>query len=75
MCDKGRPDLRAMYAAGELVTDVETAGRALGIGRGHSYSLARSNELPGVMRLGSRYVVSVPALLRAVGALRDGTAP
>jgi excisionase family DNA binding protein len=36
---------------------VEDAARELGIGRQLAYQLARSGELPGVMRLGHRFVV------------------
>ncbi len=42
--------------------DVETAGRMLGIGRTTAYALARKGQLPGVIRLGRRLVVSVSAL-------------
>jgi excisionase family DNA binding protein len=37
---------------------VEEAGTMLGIGRGLAYELAKRGELPGVLRLGHRYVVS-----------------
>jgi excisionase family DNA binding protein len=37
---------------------VEQAGTMLGIGRGLAYELAKRGELPGVLRLGHRYVVS-----------------
>ena len=37
---------------------VEQAGAMLGIGRGLAYELAKRGELPGVLRLGGRYVVS-----------------
>jgi predicted DNA-binding transcriptional regulator AlpA len=37
---------------------VEDAVRELGIGRQLGYQLARTGELPGVMRLGHRFVVS-----------------
>jgi excisionase family DNA binding protein len=47
---------------------VEEAAALLGIGRGLAYELARRGELPGVIRLGRRYVVSVPSLLGALGA-------
>jgi hypothetical protein len=63
------PDLRQMYSDGILTTDVRTAGAALGIGQGLSYEAARKGELPGVLKLGGRYVVSIPILLRALGAL------
>ena len=37
---------------------VEEAAQELGIGRRLAYELARRGELPGVIRLGRRYVVS-----------------
>ena len=36
---------------------VEEAAKELGIGRNLAYALARKGELPGVLRLGARYVV------------------
>jgi excisionase family DNA binding protein len=45
---------------------VEEAAKALGIGRGHAYELARRGELPGVLKLGRRFVVSRAALDRAL---------
>ena len=51
--------------AGEPRTlTVEEAARELGIGRDLAYRLARQGELPGVRRLGSRYLVSRDALER-----------
>ena len=59
----GTADLR-----GSSVTlSVEEAGRWLGVGRSLAYELARRGELPGVLRLGRRLVVSRPALERALG--------
>lgn len=37
---------------------VEQASAMLGIGRGLAYELAKRGELPGVLKLGGRYVVS-----------------
>ncbi len=37
---------------------VEEAAQLLGIGRMHAYNLANRGELPGVIRLGRRFVVS-----------------
>jgi excisionase family DNA binding protein len=54
--------------AGRATTSVEEAASLLGIGRGLAYELARRGELPGVIRLGHRYVVSVQSLLGALGA-------
>ena len=45
---------------------VEEAAKLLGIGRSLAYELARHNELPGVIRLGSRFVVSREVLDRAI---------
>jgi excisionase family DNA binding protein len=43
---------------------VEEAARVLGIGRQVAYELARIGKLPGVLRLGHRYVISRIALDR-----------
>lgn len=43
------------------------AAAVLGVSRDSAYSLARTGQLPGVLRVGHRLVVSVPALLRALG--------
>jgi hypothetical protein len=43
------------------------AARLLGIGRSASYEAARRGDLPGVIRVGHRFVCSVPALLAALG--------
>lgn len=51
---------------------VEQAARVLSIGRGLAYELARSGELPGVLRLGHKFRVSVPALRAALGVRGDG---
>ena len=40
----------------ETLTVIEVA-RILGIGRNHAYLLARSNEIPGVIRLGRRVLI------------------
>ena len=54
-----------------LTLTVEEACRLLGVGRTVGYELARRGELPGVLRLGRRLVVSRPALERALGIERD----
>ena len=46
---------------------VEEACDRLGIGRTLGYELARRGELPGVIRLGRRLLVSRPALDRVLG--------
>jgi hypothetical protein len=50
--------------ADQATMDVPTAGRILGIGRGLAYELARQGKLPGVLRLGARYIVSRKLLER-----------
>lgn len=54
-------------AEGRLTTTVETAGRVLGVSRGVAYDAARNGELPGVLRIGHRFVVSIPVLLASLG--------
>ena len=54
---------------------VEAAARELGIGRSLAYSLARTGELPGVIRLGSRRLRVSRAQLDAVLRGEDGTVP
>ncbi|MBM4405665.1 MAG: helix-turn-helix domain-containing protein [Chloroflexi bacterium] len=45
---------------------VEDAGQQLGIGRQLAYELARGGKLPGVIKLGHRYVVSQAAIDRVL---------
>jgi hypothetical protein len=48
-----------------MTTDVETAGAILGVGRTKAYELARTGQFPvKVLRIGKRYLVPVPAILR-----------
>lgn len=49
-----------------LTTTVERASQILGISRGSAYQAARNGELPGVLKIGCRYVVSVAALHKAL---------
>ena len=58
------PDtIRALGAT----TDLVTAGRILGIGRGTTYRLAHTDTFPApVLRLGTQYRVPVGPLLRLV---------
>jgi hypothetical protein len=52
-----------------MTTSVETAGIILGIGRTKAYGLAKQGQFPvKVLRVGRRYLVSVPALLRLLEA-------
>lgn len=45
---------------------VEEAANLLGIGIQTAYLAARRGELPGCFRVGRRWIVGVPALLRAL---------
>ncbi|MER5227340.1 hypothetical protein ABT032_44710 [Streptomyces flaveus] len=50
-----------------VTVDVETAGRAFGLGRTVAYRLARDGEFPvPVMRVGNKYRVSSAELWRAL---------
>ena len=50
-----------------LTLSVDEAALQLGIGRSLAYDLARRGELPGVLRLGRRLVVSRAMLDQALG--------
>ena len=54
----------------QTLTIPETA-RILGISRGSAYLAARSGELPGVIRIGRRLLVSRPALERFLAQRED----
>jgi len=55
--------------------DLETAGRAFGLGRTKSHELARAGQFPcRVLRLGKRYRVTKAAILAGLG-LSDETPP
>ena len=54
---------------------VEEAAAMLGIGRTLAFELARRGELPGVIRLGRRLVVSRAALDRALAGAPPDTDP
>jgi excisionase family DNA binding protein len=58
--DEDRPDERV------TITVSEAAAR-IGISRASAYEAARRGDLPGVLRVGRRYVVSRRALERALG--------
>jgi excisionase family DNA binding protein len=49
-----------------LTVPVPEAAKMLGISRGAGYELARRGELPGVIKLGGRYVVSRVVLERTI---------
>ncbi len=56
--------VEAVRALG-ITTDVETAGAILGIGRTKAYDLAKAGQFPvRVLRVGRRYLVPTPALLK-----------
>ena len=65
---------RATWTVGAVralgtTTDIVTAAAVLGIGRTTAYQLARDGEFPvPVTRVGRRFIVGVPHLLRAIGA-------
>jgi len=60
--------VEAVRALG-TTTDIVTAGAVLGIGRSTAYQLARDGMFPvPVTRVGRRFIVGVPHLLRAIGA-------
>lgn len=60
----------AMTSTEEIVVtrtvSVPEAARAYGISRGQAYELARRDELPGVIKLGGRYVVSRAVMERVL---------
>ncbi len=50
------------------VTDLVTAGRALGLGRTKAYQLAQAGEFPcPVIRAGATWLVPTPGLLAVLG--------
>lgn len=51
----------------QLTVSVPEAARLLGISRDTAYTLAARGELPGALRLGRRFVVSLPRLHEALG--------
>ncbi len=44
-----------------------TAGRAIGLSRSSTYLAAQRGEIPGLLRIGGRYMVATAALRRALG--------
>jgi hypothetical protein len=58
------------------VTDLVTAGRALGLGRTKSYELARAGQFPcPVIRAGRTWLVPTAGLLAVLGLPVPGTPP
>ena len=51
-----------------LTVSVEEAGAMLGISRGSAYEAAKRGDLPGVLRIGRRLVVSRSRLLAVLEA-------
>ena len=63
-----RDELLALPAT----TDIETAGRAFGLGRTTAYALAKTGEFPcKVIRAGHAYRVITADLLRVLGVTPD----
>jgi excisionase family DNA binding protein len=67
--------LEELRASGRATITVNEAAELLGVSRGVAYRAAKRGELPGVLSLGRRYVISVPALLAALGAVPGQTPP
>lgn len=65
----------AEIAALPAVTDLVTAGRALGLGRTKAYELARAGQFPcPVIRAGKTWLVPVAGLLATLGLPLPGAA-
>lgn len=62
----GTPNLGVSLDNLGATISIEQAAKLLGIGRGLAYRLASSGQMPGVLSLGRRLRVSVPALRRAL---------
>lgn len=54
---------------------VEQAAKQLGIGRQLAYQLAKRGELPGVLKLGGRYVVSRQRLEETLAGQAENKRP
>jgi hypothetical protein len=66
----------AEIAALPAVTDLVTAGRALGIGRTRAYELARAGQFPcPVIRSGRIWLVPTAGLLALLGLPDPGPPP
>lgn len=61
--------------SGRATLTIEEAAELLGISRGLAYEAARRNELPGVLRVGRRILISKPALHAALGLTAAGADP
>lgn len=63
-------DQVAEPATTRLTVNLEDAARVLGVSRAHIYAAANRGELPGVFRVGRRWLMSKKALDELVGASR-----
>lgn len=54
-----------------MTYSVEEVAILLGIGRQHAYNLAKANKLPGLIKLGNRYVVSKARIDRVVNGEQE----
>jgi hypothetical protein len=69
-----RPLTLDQIAALPAVTDLVTAGRALGLGRSKAYELARAGQFPcPVIRAGKTWLVPTAGLLALLGMPVPGT--
>ena len=50
--------MTATESVPSLTVSVPVAAQMIGISRGYAFELARRGELPGIVKLGGRYVVS-----------------
>jgi hypothetical protein len=60
-------ELREMTTLPVWSTTKPSAASVCGVGRSTIYAMAEAGELPGLMRLRGRLVVSVPRLLEMLG--------
>ena len=59
-----------------VAVDLDTAGRAFGLGRTKAHELARTGQFPcPVLRLGKRYRVTKAAILEALGVAAEMPLP
>lgn len=71
-----RPLSLVEVAALPAVTDLVTAGRALGLGRTKAYELARAGQFPcPVIRAGRTWLVPTAGLHALLGLSASGAAP
>ncbi|MFI1563909.1 helix-turn-helix domain-containing protein [Streptomyces sp. NPDC020490] len=68
MLDGGEAVTRDELLSLPVTVDVETAGRAFGVGRTVAYRMVRDGEFPvPVIRVGNKYRVSAAELWRVLG--------